>query len=458
VRNAGSRFAESSHAGVAVSRRLLSTVGAAILAAAFFVLGATSASAVVIYPNVATFGSDGTSGTSFGEVRQVAFDQSNNRLYVLGSSPPRIYGFDVSTPGTYTPLGGAFPLPVENSGYYLVSDLAVDNSGLGTNGNIVYATPEGNKVYSFNSAGALQPGFPFELDSPGGSDFLTGAGVDSSGNIWAGNYYPQAFDTFSSVGDSYPYPGRVAFDSANNMYVTHYTGSGDTSKYAAAGGYTTRTQLDPQGGIDVEVDRTSGKVYVLRSNGVAVYSSGGTLERTVGEGISFSYYGFAIDEATGAIHVSDGNAGKVRVFAGVNAPVPTTQGTSNLLRNSVTIEGNADPDGAGSITECYFEYGTSTSYGQTKPCADTLPITSAEGVTANLTGLTTDTTYNYRLVLANASAHSKNVGANMTIKTPTAEQPDPDLGAAERDVHRRRAGNGILVRIRSSERRHAGFL
>lgn len=430
MRNADSRFAESSHhAGVAAHRRLLAGLGAFLLAAILLVFGASRASAVLLYPNVATFGSDGTSATSIGSVRQIAFDQAANRLYVLGSSPPRIYGFDASTPGTYTPLAGAFPLSVESTGSDRLSDIAVDQSGFATNGNIIYATTEGNKIYSFNSAGALQAGFPIELDSPG-SDFLTGAGVDSSGNIWAGNYYPQRFEKFSSagaflgsvsaVGDSYPYPGHAAFDSVDNMYATHYYGSGDTSKYAVAGGYTSRTQLDSQGAVDVEVDRTSGKIYPLRPDSLAIYSSGGTLERTIATGISSNFYGVAIDEATDAIFISDGNAGKVRVFAPVNAPVPTTEGTSNMLRNSVTIGGNANPDGAGNITECYFEWGLAPGYGQTKPCADTLPITSAEGVTADLTGLTTDTTYNYRLVLGNANANSKNVGANMTVKTPSA--------------------------------------
>jgi hypothetical protein len=419
--------------------RRVAAVGILVVSAA--ALNASTASAVLIYPQAASFGADGTSGSSFGEIRQAAFDQAGNRLYVLTSSPPRIHAFDVSAPGTYTPVGGAFPVPVEETGYYLTSDLAVDNSGLGTDGNIVYGAPNTNRFYSYDSAGALQPGFPTELDSPGGNDLLTGTGVDSGGNIWGGNWYPQAFEKFSSGGTrleaistidgfKYSYPGRVAFDSANNMYLTHYTGSGEISKFTVADGYATKTQLSAQGGIDIEVNRATGKIYVMRYEGVDLYSAGGTFERTIGSGLSASYYGLAVDEGTGTIFLSDANSGKIRVFPPVNAPVSTTGGTSSLARNTVTLEGHVEPDGAGNVTDCHFEYVTDAAYkatgytnlssGGTKPCSDVLPIGSGEDVSAGLTGLTTDTTYHYRLVSANGNANSANPGADQTFKTPTA--------------------------------------
>lgn len=425
---AESRFANSISSGELTGQRLLRTLGVALsLALIVTLLSAGRASAVTIYPQIASFGSDGTGSTSFSELRQIAFDQTNNRLYALGAFPSQIYGFDAGTPGAHTPLGGAFPLAVVYPGSGNQSDIAVDNSGLGTAGNIVYESNNNNKVYGFNSAGVLQAGFPAQ--SPAESSYFSGAGVDPSGNIWVGNYYPQTAEKYSSagaylssvsgIGAGSGHPAHIAFNSGGDMYLTNYFG--DTWKLTAASGYSSKTQIDAETAADVEVDRSTGSVYVLRSSNLAVYNSGGTLVATIATSISTNFMGVAIDEGTGVIYLADGNAGKVRAFApGVEAPVPTTEGTSSLLRNSVTVEGNANPDSAGDITECYFEYGTTTDYGQSKPCSDSLPITSTEGVSADLTGLTTDTTYNYRLVLANANANSRNVGANMTVKTPIA--------------------------------------
>ncbi len=409
-----------------------------ILVAVLFALGAARAQAVVIYPQATSFGTDGTSGTSFSGIRQVAFDQASDRLYVLSAFPPRLHAFDASTPGTYTPLGAPFPLTVESTGSERLSDVSVDHSGLGSTGNIAFTTTENNNaIYVFDSAGVLQPGFPVNLNA--GSNFMTGAGIDPSGNIWAGNYYPQRFEKFSSAGapagtvstagTGNGYPGHVAFDSAANAYVTHYY-SGNTWKYAAAGGYATRTQLDSQEAVEVDVDRSTGKIYVVRSSSVAVYTSAGTLERTIATGISSNFYGVAVDGATGGAHVSDGNANKVRVFLPVNAPVATTGDTEDLVRNSVTVKGHVEPDGGGDVTDCKFEYVTDAAFkatgytnlssGGTKPCSETLPMTSGQDVSAELTGLTTDTNFHYRLVSSNATPLSTNPGGDKTFTTPTA--------------------------------------
>lgn len=425
---AESRFASSTQSTKLTGLRLRWILGAALsIALTITSLSAGRASAVTIYPQIGSFGSDGTGSTSISEIRQIAFDQANDRLYVLGAFPSQIHGFDAATPGTPTPLGGAFPLAVSYPGAGNQSDIAIDNSGLATAGNIVYESNNENRFYAFNPTGVLQAGFPAQ--SPAESSYFSGAGVDPDGNIWVGNYYPQAAEKYSSagtylssvsgIGVGSGRPAHFAFNSAGDMYLTNYFG--DTWKLTAASGYSSKTQVDPNTAADVEVDRTTGDIYVLRSNSLAVYNSGGTLVATIATDVSTNFMGVAVDEETGTIYLADGNTGRVRAIApGVDAPLPTTEGTSNLLRNSVTVAGNANPDGAGDITECYFEYGPTTNYGQSKSCSDTLPITSSEGVTADLTGLTTDTTYNYRLVLVNANTNSKNLGANMTFTTPTA--------------------------------------
>jgi phosphodiesterase/alkaline phosphatase D-like protein len=58
-----------------------------------------------------------------------------------------------------------------------------------------------------------------------------------------------------------------------------------------------------------------------------------------------------------------------------------------------------DPNAAGTVSDCHFEYGTDTSYnlGST-PCTPAAPITSPTDVSANISGLTPFKSYHYRLV------------------------------------------------------------
>ena len=68
---------------------------------------------------------------------------------------------------------------------------------------------------------------------------------------------------------------------------------------------------------------------------------------------------------------------------------------------SAVLKGVVDPEGT-TLTECFFEYGTTPALGQSIPCS-TLP--SGEGlmkVTARVSGLTPHTGYVYRLVAVNA--------------------------------------------------------
>ena len=74
-----------------------------------------------------------------------------------------------------------------------------------------------------------------------------------------------------------------------------------------------------------------------------------------------------------------------------------------------------DPDGAGDVTECYFEFGTTTSYGSAQSCAESLPITGPQTVHAVLPGTSNETTYHYRLVVSRGSSETVARGADKTI-------------------------------------------
>src|SRR5262249_3478115 len=147
----------------------------------------------------ASFGSDGTSGTSLGFAK-LAIDQSSRILYArIENGEPGLFGFDLANP--YAPLDGNFPLP-QTPAQEEVPALAVDTSGTSSAGNIYFiAHPSfGNNsiLYGFDSTGApLEGEFPIELNEPFNA---CGIAVDSSGNIWFGDDTTHTIKEYSSTG------------------------------------------------------------------------------------------------------------------------------------------------------------------------------------------------------------------------------------------------------------------
>lgn len=102
---------------------------------------------------------------------------------------------------------------------------------------------------------------------------------------------------------------------------------------------------------------------------------------------------------------------KVASFKIGNAPVATTLAASTITTTSATLNGSVNPNSL--ATNYYFEWGTSTSYGNTTTSTALGNGTSAIAVNAPLTGLVAGTTYHFRVVAINADGTTN--GANMTF-------------------------------------------
>jgi hypothetical protein len=118
----------------------------------------------------------------------------------------------------------------------------------------------------------------------------------------------------------------------------------------------------------------------------------------------------------------------VAVAAG--PPDATTSAASNVAQTTATIAGSVNPQGT--ATTYHFEYGTSTSYGLQTDEQDAGSGTAAVDVHADLTGLTTDTTYHYRLVATNAAGVTR--GADRTLRTAQAPGPPGASTGSARNV------------------------
>ena len=213
------------------------------------------------------------------------------------------------------------------------------------------------------------------------------------------------------------------FDAATGAYVTTWDGS------AGANPPGTPSGSFGHGDVGLAVDNSTGDVYVSDSSDTVVDQldqSGnylGQLTGTPGGGAFAQPEQVAVGQATGRLYVVDGSARVVDIFSDQQVTVPdaTTGSATGLTATTTTLHGSVNPDGI-QVTDCHFDYGTTTSYGQTAQClrddnnsTDIGSGTSDVPVHADITGLTPGTTYHFRLEATNANG--TNDGTDQTLTT-----------------------------------------
>ncbi len=117
------------------------------------------------------------------------------------------------------------------------------------------------------------------------------------------------------------------------------------------------------------------------------------------------------------------------VQATASAPVVTTGSATAITETAAILHGSLDPTGV-ETTECRFEWGTTTSYGNSAPCAEGNAFNEPKDVSAELTGLTSATTYHYRLVAVNADGESQ--GEDRSFSTDAPPSLESDIFGVER--------------------------
>lgn len=100
-----------------------------------------------------------------------------------------------------------------------------------------------------------------------------------------------------------------------------------------------------------------------------------------------------------------------------NAPVVTTTPASNLTANAATLNGSVIANGVSSTVT--FEYGLTTAYGSSISAVQS-PVTgsSASAVSADISGLTPNTIYHFRVNSTNTGGTTN--GSDVTFTTLTA--------------------------------------
>jgi hypothetical protein len=108
-------------------------------------------------------------------------------------------------------------------------------------------------------------------------------------------------------------------------------------------------------------------------------------------------------------------ATKIASFNFASTPVVVTQAASSITLTSGTLNGTVNPNGAS--TTYHFEWGTTLTYGNSTSTQSAGSGSAPLPESVNITGLTTGTTYHFRIVAINSAGTS--YGDDMTF-TPGA--------------------------------------
>jgi len=100
-------------------------------------------------------------------------------------------------------------------------------------------------------------------------------------------------------------------------------------------------------------------------------------------------------------------------LSAMGPPIVTTNPATNVASSSATLNGSLDPHGL--TTTVQFQWGTTTSYVHTTS-VQTQTGNTYRNIAANISGLTTHTTYHFRIVATNSAG--TRLGSDRTFTTP----------------------------------------
>ena len=294
-------------------------------------------------------------------------------------------------PGTEGSSPGAFSDPVL---------IAVDPSS-GPSAGDVYVGENGNyRITKFDPSGHIITAWGTEgqLTVSAFEPFLPiGLGVDDNGDVWTAVYhtsgrpiyeYSETGELRSTAGEpsSFLTPRSFAIGPSGETFYDNQKQIPGAAPAAAPNGF-----LYTIGGQDISAFEPSGKPF----------------GEPFGFGALSDPTGLAIDGASN-VYVADSGVDDVSVFDSVD-PGPTTGPIESEEHTRVTITGEVDPLGHGEVTECRFEYVTGEQFkiheyagAATVPCSASHFSTPTK-VTAELSGLTAESPYHYRIVAGNAN-------------------------------------------------------
>ena len=368
-----------------------------------------------------TFGGGGGDGGGGGGGSSYADPGAGNVAITSGANQGTINGGNGEVTVTWTPAAQATPT------------IAIQVAPTGQLGGEISATS--------TLAGGSSPtgAVTFMLYGPGDLTCVTPVAtfvetVTGDGTYSSGSFSPTTAGTYRFV-------ARYSGDGGN---AAASTACGDASSSIAVSGPPTVTT----GAASGVTDTTAGLAGTVTPNGVdtkAVFEFGTTLSfgsitsvADAGSGASpvtftgslaglspaTTYYYRVV--ATSANGTAFGTVASFTTTGPAATPVVVTQAPVAVANTSAVVAGTVNP--SRQATAYTVEYGTSTTFGSIAPVVELDSGNSPEAVTSTLSGLSTNTTYLYRVVASNATGTS--TGAVMSFTTGPTAAPVVVSGAA----------------------------
>lgn len=337
----------------------------------------------------------GTPIVQTGNTCHIAFDNANNLF--LNRWFSEVDKYDAPSYSTFAVIERLSTL-----------DVATDSS----NGDSYMDL--GAQIDAYDSSGTAISGTPFDI---GGQ--LAGVTVAGSfGKIFVSDKGNAQVQVFDRVGGAAPKPSART-GSADVTSSTTVTVHGATNPNGADTTCRVEYSTDPTLAGSSTQDCSAGAGSGTSEAPVSADLTGLTGHTTY-------YYRLVTTSANGTTN------GSVSSFT---TDVPPTVAMASPAANPVgqttaTVGGTVNPNSL-DVTDCHFEYGTTTSYGSNAPCS-ALPGSggSPVGVSAGLTGLSPSTTYHVRLVATNSAGTTQSSDATFTTQTPPPPAPVVTTGSA----------------------------
>ena len=459
------------------------SVGLVVLCALAGVLLASSVpvSAAKIHQFTASFGEPGTEPGKFSEpsgvaVEEVALAQAGD-VYVVDKGGNRVERFDAegAFEGEFT--GSATPAKAFSG----PEGIAIDNSTnpLDPSRGDIYVVDRGNKVVDkFSPEGAYLGQI---TEGAGGAplDEILSVAVDAEGTVWVYQESKEIADYTDGEPNAFvesremPFGTSAGFavDGQDDLYANR--GSEEMAKLNSSGELLIEAMNVKEGetASGAAVDLSSNNVYTATNSegtwsvaefdeaagctaqGSCSHPPPDALIERFGSGAIVQGGGIAVNASTGSVYVADRGTDQVRIFASVPLPTVTTGVASNAHLEAATLHGTVNPEGE-ALTQCRFEYGTTSSYGEEAPCAQSVGEigsgSSPVPVSANLLSLTPRTTYHYRLVATNAFGSTEGEdGTLFTTSAPVVEdETTTSIGVTEAALTAKVDAAGIATSYR----------
>ncbi len=310
--------------------------------------------------------------------------------------------------------------------------------------NFVYYTIPWSTAVAALTADATTSNDNLAIASLPGSALSPNVLPSSANGRSVGGNTPPAMFANGTVGAGGPYDGIVTLNSAGPYQFTRPTSAGN---------------YDAQRAVEHEMDEVMGlgsrlghnlndvrpqDVFSWSSAGVRNISSSGTRYFSINGGntnlVNFNQnpngdFGDWLSTACPQTHpyvqnafLCHGQSSDVTATSpeGINldvigydlvrTPIVTTNAATNVASFSATLHGSVNPNGL--TTTIHFQYGTTTSYGSTT-ANQTFAGNTTRNVAANISGLTTHTTYHFRIVATNGVGTRYGSDRTFTTLSPT---------------------------------------